>query len=280
MTVGIYCIENIVNGKKYIGQSTNLKKRMWEHHNGSHILNGAIKKYGKEGFKRYILVYCEIFELERLEIECIKIFHSHKSEWGYNISWGGKAFFKGRMHSKKARKIMSNASKNISEEKRKLLSIASSGKNNPNYGKTGKNSPNYGKSPSEETRKLISNANLGKRRSEKTKKLMSELKTGTHPSDATRMAMSIANSGKNNPNYGKTGKNNVNFGKKRKNASSQYFGVISIKNKEHIHVYWRCQISKKYIGTFKIEINAARAYDKYIFEHGLPNPLNFPEEYS
>jgi len=31
--VGIYCIRNIINGKRYIGKSKNIAKRFWAHKN-------------------------------------------------------------------------------------------------------------------------------------------------------------------------------------------------------------------------------------------------------
>lgn len=51
--IGIYCIENIINGKKYIGQSINLKDRLYGHktklkhnkHKNRH-LQFAVNKYG------------------------------------------------------------------------------------------------------------------------------------------------------------------------------------------------------------------------------------------
>jgi len=83
----------------------------------------------------------------------------------------------------------------------------------------------------------------------------------------------------------KTGKNHPRFGTKLLKKSSQYFGVSKkisyYKNK--IYIYWQVEITItnicKYIGNYKNEIVAARAYDKYVVEHNLPNPLNFPEEW-
>ena len=57
MRAGIYCIENLFNGKKYIGQGTNVEKRMWQYHRECDIVYAAIKKYGKENFKRYVIEY-------------------------------------------------------------------------------------------------------------------------------------------------------------------------------------------------------------------------------
>lgn len=57
---GIYCIENTVNGKKYIGQSVNIYTR-WKQHkndlnNDAHCnehLQSAWNCYGEEAFKFY-----------------------------------------------------------------------------------------------------------------------------------------------------------------------------------------------------------------------------------
>ena len=50
----IYKITNKINGKVYIGQTSNtLEKRWWQHCHGTHkhIIARAISKYGAENFK-------------------------------------------------------------------------------------------------------------------------------------------------------------------------------------------------------------------------------------
>ena len=49
--IGIYKITNKKNGKMYIGQSNNIKRRFYEHcRNNEILIDKAIQKYGKEEF--------------------------------------------------------------------------------------------------------------------------------------------------------------------------------------------------------------------------------------
>ena len=120
MLSGIYCIENLVNGKKYIGQSSNLSRRLSERHSQCVALLDAFSHYGKENFNSYIVIYCEIWELDRLEIECIKIFHSCVSKNGYNISLGGSCPTRGL---------------SFSDEYKHKLSLGKTGEKHPHFGK-------------------------------------------------------------------------------------------------------------------------------------------------
>jgi len=257
---GIYCIENMINGKRYVGQGQDVAKRMGQGHRECRILYFALKKYGKENFKRYIILYCEVEELGYYETECIRIFHSHVSNGGYNIAWGGVSAMTGRNHSDESIEKMS---KNHWDN---------SGENNPMFGKRGENNHNFGKHPSEETKKRMSDSHIGLQAGE------------NHPM--------FGKIGENNPNFGKrrsdeakkrmrdssphlSGENNPMFGKKRPNASSKYFGVNKIGKRWQIRA---CVNGKQVrIGYSKDEITAAKMYDKYIIENNLPNPLNFPE---
>jgi len=75
---GIYEIKNKINGKKYIGSSIDLEKRIYHHknvlknnkHKNSH-LQYAWNKYGEENFEFNILEYCDdkILELEQKYID-------------------------------------------------------------------------------------------------------------------------------------------------------------------------------------------------------------------
>ena len=225
MTSGIYCIENLVNGKKYIGQGVNVKKRMFETHPRCVALNSAIKKYSEKNFKRYVILYCEPDKkiLAYYEITCIKIFHSHVTEGGYNIAWGGISAMTGRKHSKKTKQLMSknnaraDLGKHPSDETRRKISDARLKQKSPMLGKhhskktkqnlskanSGKKHPMFGKHPSNETIQKISKATTGKHRSDETKRRISKARLGKHLSDKTIQKISEALLGEKNHMFGK-----------------------------------------------------------------------------
>lgn len=182
----IYKITNKVNGKCYIGQTTqsfnkryhsgggglckiervyNEHKYRMEHNKSynKHLLI-SVEKYGFNAFD-VIDIYDIAFSKEELNIkECmyIQIFDCLNN--GYNATLGGEGG-KGYKHS---------------DDFKEWKSISMQGKNNPMYGKThseeikkkisenkkgkfvGENSPLYGKSFSEEHRKKISESAKGK----------------------------------------------------------------------------------------------------------------------
>jgi group I intron endonuclease len=273
MISGIYVIENIFNGHKYVGLGEDVEERMWHYHTGCHALLGAIKKYGKDSFIRYIIKYCDIDELDYWERYYIKELHSHVSEGGYNISWGGDTPMRGRRHSDETKdqiRRSTSGDKNHffgqhhSDESRYLIS-----KNHANV--SGENNPHFGEHPSDETRALISknHADLsgenspmwGTHPSEETLKKQSIAHTGKKDSDETRKRKSMAVSGENNPRYGTI----------LPYKSSKYHGVFCSNKK---YGYYRFKIGQKFIASFKSEDAAARAYNEYVIDHNLNLPLN------
>jgi group I intron endonuclease len=115
---GIYCIENIVNSKKYIGQSTNIHAR-WRQHlsylrRGKHCnekLQNAWNKYGEMNFKFYIVVESDIDLLDKFEMQYISLYDSYKN--GYNKDIGG---FSHKNMSDETKRKISESRKNLSEQ--------------------------------------------------------------------------------------------------------------------------------------------------------------------
>lgn len=71
--IGIYCIENKINKKKYVGQSNNIERRFKEHcYSNNQVIDKAITKEGVSNFNFYILEECSITALNEKEDFWIK----------------------------------------------------------------------------------------------------------------------------------------------------------------------------------------------------------------
>lgn len=94
MTGKIYCIENLENGKKYIGQTKGeLSKRFTVHlsSDGCRKISNALKKYGRDCFSVDVVWEAEDFtqeELDNKEIEFIQKYDTLHPN-GYNLTSGG-----------------------------------------------------------------------------------------------------------------------------------------------------------------------------------------------
>lgn len=94
--IGIYKITNLINGKVYIGQSTNIKRR-WKDHRSSafnpnsedyeYPLYRDVRKYGFKNFLFEVLEECNEYELNEKEKFYIAKHDSYKN--GYNQTEGG-----------------------------------------------------------------------------------------------------------------------------------------------------------------------------------------------
>ena len=131
----VYITTNIVNGKQYIG--SHKTENVDDGYLGSGtIIKNAIKKHGKENFRRELLIECDNIDKARdLEASYIKEYNT-LSPNGYNISPTGGTTRLGK-HSKKTIQILRDKNK-------------------------GKNNPWYGKSHSDEAREKMSFANIGR----------------------------------------------------------------------------------------------------------------------
>lgn len=100
--IGIYKVTNLINNKKYIGQSINIEER-WKRHK-SHSLNNygndyncvfyrAIRKYGLENFKFEVIEECCKEDLDKKEKYWIKYYNTYLGFLncnGYNMTLGGQ----------------------------------------------------------------------------------------------------------------------------------------------------------------------------------------------
>jgi group I intron endonuclease len=98
--IGIYKIENLINGKVYIGQSRNIEKRWVAHRTRPFNQNSnqydiplyrSIRKYGLENFSFVVLEETQIEDLDNREKYWIEYYGSHNIEKGYNLTDGGNS---------------------------------------------------------------------------------------------------------------------------------------------------------------------------------------------
>ena len=124
--IGIYCIENLVNSKKYIGQSIDVFSR-WKSHkcqlrNGKHTnskLQNAWNKYGEVNFKFYIILEAAREKLDELEIYYISLYDTYKN--GYNKDFGGNT---NKVITPEMRKKLSDRMKNLTDDERRMRMLA------------------------------------------------------------------------------------------------------------------------------------------------------------
>ena len=97
--IGIYKITNIVDGKCYIGQSTDINDRWIKHRSRPFQVNDisyntlfyrAIRKYGLENFTFEVVEECQCDMLNEREIFYIDVYNSHFTKNGYNMTFGGE----------------------------------------------------------------------------------------------------------------------------------------------------------------------------------------------
>jgi group I intron endonuclease len=208
MTAGIYCIENLENGMKYIGMSSGIDSyRLFNHksmlkrnvHHNTYLQN-AYNKYGKNAFKFWIVEKCDKDNLPKREMFYIKEWNT-KAPNGYNLTSGGDGGYNpsqetrekqskaklgtqnalGHTVSQEARKRMSLAKRNMSAETKAKMS--NSAKGNTNW---------LGKHHSEKTKEKIRDLNIGKHHSEETKRKQSESHRGKSFSEEHKKNLSIA----------------------------------------------------------------------------------------
>lgn len=203
----IYKVTNLINGKCYIGKTIqSLEERKRGHikesmntFNNSYF-HKALIKYGIHNFKWEIIYECEPMVLNVMETFKIIVNHTHKSEGGYNLTWGGdggplleetkkkiSTTLYGHVVADKTRKKLSNINKGkvVSDETKKKISESTKGNKNGFFGKKhteetkkkmrkGSIGKNIGRVVTSDTRQKLSFANKGKVASDETKKKISE----------------------------------------------------------------------------------------------------------
>src|SRR3990167_6897535 len=92
----IYCITNLVNGKRYVGQTKNLVRRKKQHFTEApkrcdHPMARAVRKYGRENFEIKIIEECDDSIVDERERFWIALYRTIEHYLGYNCEDGGNA---------------------------------------------------------------------------------------------------------------------------------------------------------------------------------------------
>lgn len=165
--VGIYCIENKINNKKYIGQSIHIHRRWSEHKydlnanmHANDYLQKAWNKYGQDNFEFTIVEFCDVCQLDKREQYYISFYNTIDRNHGYNLIMEDGV---NRIIDDSTREKLRQAYK-----KRKIFPDIS-----------GENNPMYGKRHSEETKEKIRQARIGKSPSDDTREKLSQARIGS-----------------------------------------------------------------------------------------------------
>lgn len=221
------------NGRCYIGQTSNLAKRINHHGYEEGYFGNALRKHGVGEFIWQILLNCRTRkEADFWEKFFIRELHTIRPN-GFNLTLGGEGgdTFSNKTekqkrdwrkkHSERMKNWENNPfkkgfkgkdsywfgkscperSKRMKENnpmKRPEIAMKVRGENNGMFGVSGGNHPNYGKKNPKQSKRMKENNPM--------KRLEVRLKMSRNHADV---------SGKNNPMYGKKGKSNPNFGARR-----------------------------------------------------------------
>jgi len=223
----IYKTINLINNKIYIGQSIRTVEESKNYlGSGKPYFNNALKKYGKENFKKEILEICNSQEeLNEREQYWIKELNSQDRNVGYNIKDGGLG---GK----------------LAEETKEKISNTLKGR------KTYREPWNKGKQMSIEFCEKVSLSIKGKSKkkmSEETKQKLREINTGKKATDESKFKMSLKARENITPELRQVRSNNVQGQKNPMYKKSIYDIWILTYGKEKAEEMWKNRYKSKIV---------------------------------
>jgi group I intron endonuclease len=133
----VYLIENLVNGKGYVGVTRETPEMRWRKHVSAARtsrripLHHAIRKYGENSFEVLVLEKHTVAEeMYASEVRMIEFLCTRDDTVGYNVTAGGESGFYGGRHTDEAKAKLSAAFKGrkISEKQKQQISAANKGR--------------------------------------------------------------------------------------------------------------------------------------------------------
>jgi group I intron endonuclease len=173
----IYILQNMVNNKKYVGQTVGTyEARIKRHLTANTAIGTALRKYGIDKFRQNVFIGIDKSLLDYLEKELINIYKSTDREYGYNRQSGG--YQRGKV---------------MSEEAREKMRVAKLGRKMGPHSKEWNekiSKSNIGIKRNETIRANMRIGQKGKKYSEETKKKKREISKVTHNTQEYKKAQS------------------------------------------------------------------------------------------
>ena len=199
----VYLIQNVVNGKCYVGQTTQplnsyFSKTLYKGlsgETGKPYLYNAIRKYGKNAFTIRILYTATTREeLDIVEKSYIKLFGTQNRELGYNVMAGGT---NGQIHAEETKQKLRdiNLGKKASAETRLKMSE----NQKANYTEERRELARefaISRLQTKEVRIKTSLALIGKKRPDYIKEILLKSHLGIPMTEETNLKIKAANTGK------------------------------------------------------------------------------------
>jgi group I intron endonuclease len=192
----IYKITNLLNGKIYVGQTTQRPAKRWASHkagvkNPKWPIHRAIARHGAENFDFAVIEECQDREtLDQAECRWIAELRS-KKPGGYNVTDGGGGINGYKFSAEACAKLGDRSrGRHVSQETGRKISEAKRGQRLGDETRRRMAAARIGKKHSPEVREKIARSNRGKKRSDAHKEQLRQFRLGFRHTDEAKAKFS------------------------------------------------------------------------------------------
>lgn len=191
---GIYLITHTATGRKYVGQSVDIRHRFIEHATTKKRsrLGNAVRKYGWGAFETQIIELCEREHLNQAETKWITD-HNCFAPKGFNLTTGGNQQF---AFSAETRAKISASLKGRKPTQKSIAKRVATNTGTKRSAETKANMAALHGPVSTETKAKISLSNTGKIRTEEFKARISATRTGSKHTPEAKEKNRVASTGR------------------------------------------------------------------------------------